>query len=119
MTGHPMPEWVLLTPSNTRWDDSNLRLVFYRLLEGAGLRRVRFHDLRHTYASLMAEAGAPPKYVQEQLGHSSIQVTMDIYSHLFPSGNREWVQRLDDPLLTAKSAPQTHPAEFVAAVDAA
>ncbi|HET7058561.1 MAG TPA: site-specific integrase [Nitrospiraceae bacterium] len=119
MTGHPMPEWVFLTPSNTRWDDSNLRLVFYRLLEGAGLRRVRFHDLRHTYASLMAEAGAPPKYVQEQLGHSSIQVTMDIYSHLFPSGNREWVQRLDDPLLTAKSAPQTHPAEFVAAVDAA
>lgn len=50
---------------------------------------VRFHDLRHTYASRMAEAGAPPKYVQKQLGHFSFQVTMDIYSHLFPDGNRE------------------------------
>ncbi len=47
--------------------------------------------------------------MQEQLGHSSIQVTMDIYSHLFPGGNREWVKRLDDPLGEGKSAPQAHP----------
>jgi len=45
----------------------------------------------------MAQHGAQPKYVQEQLGHSSIQVTMDIYSHLFPNGNREWVAKLDGP----------------------
>jgi integrase len=68
----------------------------FRLLDN---QACSFHDLRHTYASLMTEAGASPKYVQEQLGHTSIQVTMDISSHLFPSGNREWVKRLDDPLL--------------------
>jgi integrase len=119
MTGHATPEWVFVTPSKTRWDDSNLRMVFYRLLERAGMRRVRFHDLRHTYASLMAEAGAPPKYVQEQLGHSSIQITMDIYSHLFPSGNREWVKRLDDELVKIESAPQLHPAEVDMAARAA
>ena len=42
------------------------------------------------------EQGAPPKYVQSQLGHSSIQVTMDIYSHLFEKRNREWVNKLDE-----------------------
>ncbi len=104
-----VPEWLFVTPSWKRWDDSNLRRAFHWCLGKAEIRRVRFHDLRQTYASLMGEAGAPPKYVQEQLGHSSIQVTMDIYSHLFPGGNREWVKRLDDPLGEGKSAPQAHP----------
>ncbi len=86
----------------------HLRARWYWLLGATGSRQVRFHDLRHTYASLLCGEGTPPKYVQEQLGHSSIQVTMDIYSHLFPNGNREWVKRLDDPLGEGKSAPQPH-----------
>ncbi len=77
---------MFLSPEGQRWDNRNLRRAFYRCLEKAGIREVRFHDLRHTYASLMAETGAPPKYVQEQLGHSSIHVTMEIYSYLFPGG---------------------------------
>ncbi len=108
-----MPEYVFLTPSWTRWDDSNLRRIFAGLLTKAGIRRVRFHDLRHTYASLMAQAGAPPKYVQEQLGHSSIQVTMDIYSHLFPGGGQQYVQRLGEAL-HMPNAPAMHPATSVA-----
>lgn len=100
-----MPEYVFVTPSWTRWDDSNLRGAFRDLLTKAEIRHIRFHDLRHTYASLMAAAGAPPKYVQEQLGHSSIQVTMDIYSHLFPGGGQEWVQKLGAVL----NAPAVHP----------
>ncbi len=100
MREKPMSEKdpVFMTAAWTRWDDANLRKAFQRCLTAAGIRRVRFHDLRHTYASLMGEGGAPPKYVQEQLGHASIQVTMDIYSHLFPSGNREWVKTLDEPV---------------------
>ena len=108
MEGVTMPEYVFVTPSWTRWDDSNLRGAFRELLTKAGIRHVRFHDLRHTYASLMAEAGAPPKYVQEQLGHGSIQVTMDIYSHLFPGGGQEWVHKFGD--LLQVNAPQAHPA---------
>ena len=108
MSGKPMSEWVLVTPSETRWDDGNLRHAFGKLLRSAGIRRVRFHDFRHTYASLMAHHGSPPKYIQEQCGHSSIQVTMDIYAHLFPSGNKEWSAKLDD-IQTPTVAPQTDP----------
>jgi integrase len=111
--GEELLPWVFLSPEGMRWDERNLRRGFYRCLDAAGIRQVRFHDLRHTYASLMAEAGAPPKYVQRQLGHSSFQVTMDIYSHLFPDGNREWVAKLDCPVSTAswegQSATQAQP----------
>ena len=86
---------MFLSPEGQRWGDRNLRRAFYRCLEKAGIREVRFHDLRQTHASLMAEAGTPSKYVQEQFEYSSIQVTMEIYSYLFPGGNREWVARLD------------------------
>jgi len=69
-------------------DKDNLRnRVFYKCLEKAGVRRVRFHDLRHTYASLLLQQGESPQYVQSQLGHSSIQVTVDIYGHLIPGAN--------------------------------
>jgi hypothetical protein len=51
--------------------------------------KIRFHDLRHTNASLRIEAEQNPKYIQEQLGHSSIQVTMDVYGHLLRSSNQE------------------------------
>lgn len=119
--GKEMSPWVFLSPEGVRWDERNLRRGFYRCLDKAGIRQVRFHDLRHTYASLMAENGAPPKYVQKQLGHSSFQVTMDIYSHLFPDGNREWVLKLDSPNQTGskdgKSATQPQPELIAAGAD--
>lgn len=60
--------------------------VFYGLLPEAGLRKVRFHDLRHTFASLLLPQGESLVYVKEQMGHSSIQVTVDLYGHLTPGG---------------------------------
>jgi integrase len=66
------------------------------VLEKAGIRRVRFHDLRHTYASLLIQQGESLAYVRDQLGHSSIQLTVDTYGHLIPSANRAAVDRLDD-----------------------
>ena len=53
-----------------------------RLLATTGLPQVRFHDLRHTHASQLLAEGVHPKIVMERLGHSSISITMDIYSHL-------------------------------------
>jgi len=98
-----MPEWVFINEEGGILDKDNLRKrVFYKCLEKAGVRRVRFHDLRHTYASLLLQQGESPQYVQSQLGHSSIQVTVDIYGHLIPGANRQAVNRLDDP-------PHTNP----------
>lgn len=86
---------VFLSPQGKRWDERNLRRMWYRCLETAGIREIRFHDLRHTYVSLMIELGAHAKYIQEQAGHSGIQVTMDTYGHLFPSRDRGWAEKLD------------------------
>jgi integrase len=76
-------------------EQNYIRRVFKRILSKAGLRDIRFHDIRHTFASLLLSDGASPVYVKEQLGHSSIQMTVDIYGHQIPSSNREMVNRLD------------------------
>ena len=83
----------------TQLDPSNLRKVFNRLLSDARLRRVRFHDLRHSFASLLLQNGESLTYVKEQMGHSSINVTVDIYGHLVPGGNRAAVDKLDMQVL--------------------
>ena len=70
--------------------------VFKPALAAAGLRAVRFHDLRHTFGSLLIQAGASLAYVRDQMGHSSIQVTVDIYGHLIPGANVAFVDRLDE-----------------------
>ena len=90
----------------TQIDQSNLRKLFNRLLTDARLRRVRFHDLRHSFASLLLQQGESLTYVKEQMGHSSINVTVDIYGHLVPGGNRQAVDKLDDtvPTETKKTA---------------
>ena len=55
---------------------------------------IRIHDLRHTYAALLIAQNANPKYIQAQLGHASIQVTLDTYGHLMPEVSREMVEKL-------------------------
>jgi len=57
---------------------------FARIRREAGLPHVRLHDLRHSHASLMLAAGVHPKIVSERLGHSSVMITMDVYSHVLP-----------------------------------
>ena len=61
--------------------------VFEPLLVSAGLRRIRFHDLRHSYGSLLIQGGASLAYVQRMMGHASIQTTVDTYVHLLPGGD--------------------------------
>ena len=64
----------------------------------AGIKIIRFHDARHTHASLMLKQGIHPKIVQERLGHSTISTTLDIYSHVTPGMQQAAAQRFDDIL---------------------
>jgi integrase len=80
-------------------------------LEQAGLRRFRFHDLRHTFGSLLIQDGASLAYVKDQMGHSSIQITVDTYGHLIPGADIAWVDRLDSKTTVHQSAPGTHQEE--------
>ena len=78
--------------------------VFQPLLTAAGLRKIRFHDLRHTFGSLLIQTGASLAYVRDQMGHSSIQVTVDIYGHLIPGSNISFVDKLDGLTCPQQSA---------------
>ena len=101
---------VFTTPTGTPLRNSNFRRqVWYQAVEEAELPEgLRIHDLRHTCASLLAAADASPKAVQLHLGHSSITVTMDRYTHLFPSDIDALVRRLDD-IRARNLAAQTRP----------
>lgn len=77
---------------------------FQRQLAKAGLPKVRLHDLRHTHASLLLARGVHPKVVQERLGHSSITMTLDLYSHLTP-GLQEAAAATLNGLLSKEKGP--------------
>jgi integrase len=95
---------VFTSPRGEMLNDDNFRhRVFRPAVRRTRLIGLRFHDLRHTYAALMVAAGAHPKYLQAQMGHSSIRVTLDLYGHLFPDANRGVLEVLDT--LTAPSTP--------------
>jgi integrase len=104
----------LLFPSaaGTPLDPKNVvNRIFKIALAGAGLASIRWHDMRHTYASLQLAAGANIKYLSQQMGHASVAITLDRYSHLLKDGNREQAGRLSslvfegagtDPLVKTK-----------------
>lgn len=80
---------VFRTPIGTAVDPDNFRTMTYRLTEGAGIGRWSPHELRHSCASLLLAQGVPLKVVSEVLGHSSIRVTADVYSHLLEPAKAE------------------------------
>ena len=90
-----LPEWVFANEEGNPRNMNNLTVRhFKKCLEAAGLRTIRFHDLRHTCASLLLQNREPMIYVKEQLGHSSIMMTVDVYGHLEPGRNRDAVNQL-------------------------
>jgi len=95
--------------AGSKWDDTGLifstrvggptpaRHViaeFHKALENAGLRRIRFHDLRHSCATLLLVQGVSPRVVMEVLGHSEIALTMNAYSHVVPELQRDAAARM-------------------------
>ncbi len=96
----PHPEaWVFCDKRGGPLRKSNFtRRSWWPLRERAGLKGVRFHDLRHTAASLLLLAGVHPKVVQERLGHASVVLTLDVYSHLLGSMQRDAADAIDEIL---------------------
>jgi integrase len=86
---------VFASPLGGPIDAGNLRRAFARLLDRAALPRIRFHDLRHTAATLMLTAGVHPKVVSERLGHATVALTLDTYSHVLPDLQRDAAEALD------------------------
>jgi integrase len=87
---------VFQTPDRAVWRKDNfMARVFWPAVRRAELAPLRFHDLRHTYAALMVAAGAHPKLLQAQLGHTSINVTLNTYGHLFPDAFADVGSALD------------------------
>jgi integrase len=72
------------------------RNPWWKVFEKADIPQIRLHDMRHTFASLLLQQGESLHYVKEQLGHASIQTTVDVYGHLAPGSNRNAVNKLGD-----------------------
>ncbi len=98
LVGEQWQENDLIFPSTvgTPMDQKRLHTNFKKLLRKAELPEIRFHDLRHTAATLMLQQGIHPKVVQERLGHSQISVTLDTYSHVLPAMQKEAALKIDE-----------------------
>ncbi|PPK90796.1 phage integrase family protein [Kineococcus xinjiangensis] len=90
---------VFTTPIGTPLDPSNFDKSFKELLSRADISAIRFHDLRHTFATFLIAEGTPPRVVMELLGHSQIGVTMNTYAHVLPIVSSPAVEQIARLLL--------------------
>ncbi len=72
-----------------------------RLISNSGLRRIRFHDLRHSHATHLLGSDVHPKIASERLGHSKVKITLDLYSHVMPGMREDAVACVDGALRAA------------------
>ena len=99
-----LDDLVFVTPEGTPIDPCVLSHAFGKLVKQAGLEGVRFHDCRHTFASLMLLRKVSPKIVSEMLGHASASFTMDTYQHIINGMQKDAVALLDEVLPVGVSA---------------
>ncbi|HEY0757271.1 MAG TPA: site-specific integrase, partial [Ktedonobacteraceae bacterium] len=89
---------VFCTSLGTPYNPSKLLERFSTLLKRAGLPHMRFHDLRHSAATILLAMNVHPKIVQELLGHNQISMTMDLYSHVLPGMQEGMIDKLEEAL---------------------
>jgi integrase len=94
----PPKDFVCSTFDYNTLHQRNVTQVLYRIIKAEGLPRLRFHDLRHTHASLLLSTGISPKVTQERLGHARIETTMNTYSHVLPSLQQEAADKIGELL---------------------
>lgn len=93
--------YVCTLEDGTLISPSSLNHKFKQILEDNNLPSIRFHDLRHSHASLLLSQGVQAKLISERLGHSNINITMDLYSHIYEATNREVANNFDRFLKTS------------------
>jgi integrase len=123
-SGRPEEAFILAGPAGDFIDPDYFDASIFAPVAERPKLKFRFHDLRHFFASMLIDQGESAKYVCDQLGHSSIQVTFDTYGHLFPQAKQEAAQRLQKSMFagrqeeptgsaigskTQQSAEQSHP----------
>ncbi len=105
-SGRPFPEWVFANKKGAIFGRIAFNNALNRCLTKAELRRIRIHDLRHTYATIRLMRGHNVGDVSYQLGHSSIKMTYDVYAHWIPGCFKSEIDELDQE---HPNAPQAHP----------
>lgn len=109
------PTWadndlIICTGTGTPINPNNVTRAFNALVKSAGLRRIKVHELRHTCATMLLLGGVPAKVVSEKLGHTTIGITLDIYSHVLPAMQADAAATLTRMLQTARTeAAGEHP----------
>jgi len=96
---------VFCTEKGLPIDPRNFTRHFDILLKRAGIPHIRFHDTRHTFATLMLELGEYPKVVQQMLGHSKRAVTLDTYTHVSLDLEKHATEKLNQALVERKIPP--------------
>ena len=91
-------DYVFCTLHGTHLNPNHIVDEFKKMLKQAGLPNIRFHDLRHSAATLLLSLGVHPKVVQELLGHTQIGITMDVYSHVLPGMQQDAMGKLNEVL---------------------
>jgi integrase len=109
MLGKPLSgdDLVFCNVDSTSLSPSTVSHAFLDITRKAGLKGIRLHDLRHSHASLMLKQNVHPKIVQERLGHSTIAITLDLYSHVTPGLQEAAALRFDDGLITVDETEET------------
>ena len=98
---------VFAYPDGRPLDPSTVTHAFGQMIKKAGLPHIRFHDLRHTHATLMLKGGVHPKIVSERLGHANIGITLDTYSHVVPGLQEATALRFDALIRSESELVQT------------
>jgi integrase len=89
---------VFTTSIGTPVDARSVIRHFHLILKTAGLQAIRFHDLRHSAATLLLAQGVSPRYISDLLGHSQVSFTMQTYAHVLPHVQREVAAKMDEIL---------------------
>jgi integrase len=95
-SGWAEPGMVFTTTKGTLLEPRNLLRDYYRIRDGAQLPRIRFHDLRHSAATILKMGGVSDQAIQKMLGHASVRTTQEIYTHLTLDGSKQAADKMDE-----------------------